>query len=78
MARILDLNELERAVRLAVQYLKTKGIIIKDWHIESTLGGGDTLRLVHSDGLIQEVLLIRDNVNRTATYIIEVALKAHH
>ena len=78
MGRILDFNELERAVRLAVQYLKTKGIIIKDWHIERTLGGGDTLRLVHSDGLIQEVFLIRDNVNRTAAYIIEVALKAHH
>ncbi len=78
MARILDFPELEKAVRMAVRYLGQKGVIIRDWHIERTLGGGDTLRLVHSDGLIQEVFLIQDNVNRTAAYIIEVARKAHH
>lgn len=78
MARILDFRELERAVRIAVRYLGHKGVIIRDWHIERTMGGGDMLWLVHSDGLIQSVSLIRDNVNRTAAYIIEIALKAHH
>ena len=78
MARILDFPELEKAVRMAVRYLGQKRVIIRDWHIERTLVGGDTLRLVHSDGLIQEVVLIQDNVNRTAASIIEVARKAHH
>lgn len=78
MGRILDFPELENAVRMAVRYLKTKGVTIKDWHIERRLGGGDTLWLVHSDGLIQRMYLIRDNVNRTAADIIEIALKAHH
>lgn len=78
MGRILDSRELERAVRMAVQYLKTKGVIIRDWNIERTIGGGDMLRLVHSDGSIQSVSLIRDNVKRTAVYIIEIALKAQH
>ena len=52
MARILDFRELERAVRMAVQYLKTEGIIIGDWHIERIPGRWDTLLLVHSDGSI--------------------------
>lgn len=78
MARILDFPELEKAVRMAVRYLGQKGVIIRNWHIERRLGGGDTLWLVHSDGLIQRMYLIRDNVNRTAADIIEIALKAHH
>lgn len=78
MARILDFHELEKAVRMAVRYLEQKGVIIRDWHIERTLGGGDTLWIVHSDGLIQKMFLIRDDVNRTAADIIEVARKAHH
>ena len=78
MARILDFPELEKAVRMADRYLGQKGVIISDWHIERTMGGGDMLCLVHSDGSIQSVSLIRDNVNRTAAYIIEMALKAQH
>lgn len=77
MTRILAFSELERAVRLAVQYLKTEGIIIGDWHIERIPGRGDTLLLVHSDGSIQKVFLIRDNVNQTAADIMLILLRWH-
>lgn len=77
MARILDFSELERAVQLAVQYLETEGIIIGDWHIERIPGRWDTLLLVHSDGSIQKVFLIRDNVSQTAADIMLILLRWH-
>lgn len=77
MGRILDSRELERAVRMGVQYLKTKGIIIGDWHIERIPGRGDTLLLVHSDGSIQKVFLIRDNVSQTVADIMLILLRWH-
>ncbi len=77
MARILDFPELEKAVRMAVRYLGQKGVIIRDWHIERILGGGDTLWLVHTDGRIQRMFLIRDNVKQTAADIVEAALEAN-
>lgn len=77
MARILDFSELERAVRLAVQYLKTKGVSIGDWHIDRIPGRGDTLLLVNSDGSIQKVFLIRDNVEQTAADIVLILLRWH-
>lgn len=77
MARILDFSELERAVRLAVQYLKTEGVIIGNWHIERIPGRGDTILLVNSDGSIQKVFLIRDNVDQTAADIMLILLRWH-
>ena len=77
MARILDFSELERAVRLAVQYLKMKGVIIGDWHIERIPGREDTILLVNSDGSIQKVFLIRDNVGQTAADIVLILLRWH-
>lgn len=77
MARILDFSELEIAVQLAVQYLKTEGIIIVDWHIERIPARWDTILLVHSDGSIQKVFLIRDNVSQTAADIMLILLRWH-
>ena len=77
MARILDFSELESAVQLAVQYLKTEGIIIGDWHIERIPARWYTLLLVHSDGSIQKVFLIRDNVSQTAADIMLILLRWH-